>query len=104
MEPLKRFLYWLLDGTRGGPTRLRLLSILSKKPLNLRQLALAAGVDYSTAEHHIRLMEKHSIVDCMGSGYGRLYFVSEMPVVQEYVSQKTEGDGNENKGKKGRRI
>ena len=28
MEPVKRFLFWLLDGTRGGPTRVRLLAIL----------------------------------------------------------------------------
>jgi hypothetical protein len=42
MDPMKRLLYWLLEGTRGGPTRIQLLSLLSKRPMNLRQLALAA--------------------------------------------------------------
>lgn len=103
MEPVKRFLFWLLDGTRGAPTRMRLLALLNKKPLNLHQLAIASALDYSTVEHHIRLMEKHGIVDCMGTGYGRLYVISEIPYVQEYLSAKMKGDNNENKCKpKGR--
>ncbi|MDE1798407.1 MAG: winged helix-turn-helix transcriptional regulator [Candidatus Micrarchaeota archaeon] len=105
MEPVKRFLFWLLDGTRGAPTRMRLLALLSQKPLNLHQLAIASALDYSTVEHHIRLMEKHGIVDCMGEGYGRLYFVSEIPYVQQFVAQKLKGDTDENKGKpKGRQA
>ncbi len=97
MEPVQRFLLWLLDGTRGGPTRLRLLAIMRKKPINLHQLSLASNLDYSTVEHHIRLMERHSIVDCMGEGYGRQYFVSEIPVVREFLAQKLKGDANEKK-------
>ena len=46
MDSMKRLLYWLLEGTRGGPTRIHLLSLLSKRPMNLRQLSLAAGFDY----------------------------------------------------------
>ncbi len=93
MEPIKRFLYWLLDGTRGGPTRVRLLSILSRRPMNLHQLALSAKLDYSTAEHHIRLLEKHSIVECTGAGYGKLYFVSDSPAIHDYIKEKLEGEG-----------
>ena len=93
MEPVKRFLFWLLDGTRGGPTRVRLLAILEKRPMNLRQLALSAELDYSTVEHHIRLMEKHSIVESVGSGYGCLYTVSDLPFVRDYVMEKIRGEG-----------
>lgn len=102
MEPIRRFLFWLLDGTRGGPMRIRLLGLLAAKPMNLRQLALAAGVDYSTVEHHIRLLEKHAIVECVGEGYGKLYMVSEEPLVRDYITQKNKGEGygTEGKGKK----
>ena len=92
MDSTKRYLFWLLEGTRGGPMRIRLLSILAKRPLNLRQLALAAKVDYSTVEHHIHLMEKHSIVESVGDGYGHLYSVCEEdPAVWEYVKEKIKG-------------
>lgn len=98
MEPVKRFLFWLLDGTRGGPTRVRLLAILAKRPMNLHQLALSAQLDYSTAAHHIKLMEKHSIVESMGTGYGCLYAVSDLPYVRDYVMEKIRGEGyGENK-------
>ena len=93
MDSTKRFLFWLLDGTRGGPTRVRLLAILAKRPLNLRQLALAARLDYSTVEHHIRLLEKHAIVESVGSGYGRLYALSDAPDTRGYVSEKIRGEG-----------
>ena len=91
MEPLKRFLFWLLDGTRGGPTRAKLLSILATKPMNLHRLSIASGFDYSTIEHHIKLLEKHSIVECTGTGYGRVYFINESPLVEEYLNKKLEG-------------
>lgn len=78
MEPTKRLLFWLLEGTKGGPTRIQLLSILAKKPMNMRQLALAAKLDYKTVEHHVRLLEKNLIVERMGDGYGQVYFISDM--------------------------
>ncbi len=93
MDSTKRFLFWLLDGTRGGPTRVRLLAILAKRPLNLRQLALAAHLDYSTVEHHIRLLEKHAIVESVGLGYGRLYALSDAPDTLGYVREKIRGEG-----------
>jgi DNA-binding transcriptional ArsR family regulator len=93
MDTAKRFLFWLLDGTRGGPTRLRILLILSKKPMNLRQLSLAAGLDYSTVEHHIRLLEKHAIVESVGSGYGRLYAICNEPEIKAYIAEKIRGEG-----------
>ena len=96
MDSTRRFLFWLLEGTRGGPTRVRLLAILAKRPLNLHQLALAAKLDYSTAEHHIRLMQKHSIVESVGSGYGCLYTLSDLPIVHDYVMEKIRGEDYEN--------
>ncbi|MCX6777103.1 MAG: winged helix-turn-helix domain-containing protein [Candidatus Micrarchaeota archaeon] len=105
MEPTKRLLFWLLEGTKGGPTRIQLLSLLAKKPMNMRQLALAANLDYKTVEHHVRLMEKNLIIERMGSGYGKMYFVSDMVLGEKDIMGKIRGDGYERKkaGKKQRR-
>jgi len=106
MEPTKRLLFWLLEGTKGGPTRIQLLSLLAKKPMNMRQLALAANLDYKTVEHHVRLLEKNLIIEPMGSGYGKMYFVSDLLVGDKDVMSKIRGDGYERKksaGKKQRR-
>lgn len=94
MEPNRRFLHWLLEGTRGGPTRVRLLHLLFKKPMNLRQLALAAGLDYSTVEHHVRLLERHSILASDGPGYGRVYSIDDWQV-RGYLDEPFKGEIDE---------
>ncbi len=42
---LKRLLWYLLGGTRGGPTRAEILKTLRDRPLNANQLAEALRVD-----------------------------------------------------------
>ncbi|MBU0586417.1 winged helix-turn-helix domain-containing protein [Candidatus Micrarchaeota archaeon] len=78
MESMKRLLFWLLEGSKGGPTRIALLRLLFKKPMNMRRLSLAAKLDYKTTEHHVELMRKNSILECAGNGYGKVYFISEI--------------------------
>ena len=77
MDTIKRIVFWLLEGTRGGNTRVQLLSLLIEKPRNLNQLASASGFDYKTVEHHIRLLEKNQIIESGGVGYGKVYFISD---------------------------
>lgn len=103
MEPTERLLFWLLEGTKGGPTRIQLLSLLAKKPMNMRQLSLAARLDYKTVEHHIRLLEKNLIIDCVGSGYGKMYFVSDAVLREKGIMSRIRGDGYERKGEKSRK-
>jgi DNA-binding transcriptional ArsR family regulator len=101
MEQTKRLLFWLLEGTKGGPTRIQLLSLLAKKPMNMRQLALAANLDYKTVEHHIRLLEKNLIVEPMGAGYGKMYFISDMLLEEKEFMSRIRGGGYE--GEKSRK-
>jgi DNA-binding transcriptional ArsR family regulator len=105
MEQTKRLLFWLLEGTKGGPTRIQLLSLLAKKPMNMRQLALAATLDYKTVEHHVRLLEKNLIVEPMGSGYGKMYFISDLLLGEKEFMGKIRGDKYEGKNasKRGRK-
>lgn len=102
MEPTKRLLFWLLEGTKGGPTRIQLLSLLAKKPMNMRQLALAADLDYKTVEHHVRLLEKNLIIEPMGSGYGKMYIVSDLLLGEKEFAGKIRGDVYERKKSKKR--
>ena len=97
MDPMKRLLYWLLEGTKGGPTRVQLLSILSKKPMNMRQLALAAKLDYKTVEHHVELLMKNSVLEHSGNGYGQVYFISDIATAQDGFGNLIKG------GKDGKR-
>lgn len=103
MEPTKRLLFWLLEGTKGGPTRIQLLSLLVKKPMNLNQLSKAAGLDYKTVEHHVQVLEKNLIIEPMGSRYGKMYFVSDLLLGEKEFMDKIRGgkhEGKENTGKK----
>lgn len=83
MDAMKRLLFWLLHGTRGGPTRIALLSLLADRPMNLRQLSLAAGLDYKTVEHHIHILLKNSVVESSGNGYGKVYFISDAAMAEK---------------------
>jgi DNA-binding transcriptional ArsR family regulator len=97
MDPTKRLLFWLLEGTKGGPTRIQLLSLLAKKPMNMRQLAIAASLDYKTVEHHVRLLEKNLIIETMGSGYGKMYFISDVLLGEKEFMDKIRGEWYERK-------
>ncbi|MDD5317441.1 MAG: winged helix-turn-helix domain-containing protein [Candidatus ainarchaeum sp.] len=100
MEPMKRLLYWLLEGTKGGPTRIQLLSILLRKPMNLNRLAREAKLDYKTVEHHVQMLAKNSILESEGGDYGRVYFVSESVLSQPGFMGILKGDKNGKKGKR----
>lgn len=73
---MKRLLWWLLAGTRGGEMRARIISLLKERPYNANQLAQELGVDYKTVRHHLRVLLKNRIVVAKGERYGRLYFLS----------------------------
>ena len=94
MESMKRLLFWLLQGTKGGPTRIRLLKLIMKKPMNIRQLSMAAKLDYKTTEHHVKVMLKNSVLETAGNNYGRIFFISEL-VLTEKEFRKILGEKNE---------
>ena len=54
----KRLLWFVFTGTRGGLNRLKIISKLKEKPLNINQLAKEFGLDYKAIQHHIKVLEK----------------------------------------------
>lgn len=76
MANLKRVLWHLLGGTRGGPLRIRILQALVDRPYNTNQLSTLLGADYKTIQHHLRVLTENRVVEPRGAGYGATYFPS----------------------------
>jgi DNA-binding transcriptional ArsR family regulator len=75
---LKYLLGWLIAGTRGGPTRAKIIASLKETPQNANQLATLLKMDYKTMRHHIEVLEKNKIITSVGDRYGATYFLSQM--------------------------
>ena len=75
---LKYLLGWLIAGTRGGPTRAKIIIALKESPQNANQLATLLKMDYKTMQHHLEVLEKNKIITSVGERYGATYFLSQM--------------------------
>jgi DNA-binding transcriptional ArsR family regulator len=75
---LKYLLGWLIAGTRGGPTRAKIIEALKETPQNANQLATLLGMDYKTMRHHLDVLEKNRIITSVGERYGATYFLSQV--------------------------
>jgi DNA-binding transcriptional ArsR family regulator len=75
---LKYLLGWLIAGTRGGPTRAKIIEALKETPQNANQLATALKMDYKTMRHHLEVLEKNHIITSIGDRYGATYFISQI--------------------------
>jgi DNA-binding transcriptional ArsR family regulator len=74
---LKRSLFWLLIASRGGETRLKILSLLLRNPTNKNEISKALNVNYRTVTHHLTmLMENNIIIE--DKRYGGLVYVNSM--------------------------
>jgi len=75
-SPLKYLLGWLIAGTRGGVTRVRIIKALKETPQNANQLANLLKLDYRTIRHHLEVLQKNRIITSAGDRYGTTYFLS----------------------------
>lgn len=75
---LKYLLGWLIAGTRGGPTRAKIIESLKETPQNANQLATMLKMDYKTMRHHIEVLEKNKIITSVGDRYASTYFLSQI--------------------------
>jgi DNA-binding transcriptional ArsR family regulator len=78
VRTVKYLLGWLIAGTRGGPTRARIIETLKESPLNANQLATMLQMDYKTMRHHLEVLEKNKMLTSVGDRYGATYFLSQM--------------------------
>jgi DNA-binding transcriptional ArsR family regulator len=73
----KHLLLWLIEGSRGGVNRGRIIEAIKAEPLNANQLCNLLGVDYRTIRHHLDILEKNKLITAVGEHYGKVYFVSQ---------------------------
>ena len=73
---LRRLLWYLLGGTRGGENRARILRAIKERPRNLHQLATDLGMQYNLVQHHVGVLKRNSLVSAVGEHYGMTYFLA----------------------------
>jgi len=74
---LKRLLWYLFAGTRGGPSRAEIIKAIQNRPSNANQLAQILRVDYKTIQHHVRVLEENGLIVPSDRGtYGAVLFLT----------------------------
>jgi DNA-binding transcriptional ArsR family regulator len=102
---LKRLLWYLFAGTRGGPSRAEIIRSLQNRPSNANQLAQILGVDYKTIQHHVRVLEENGLVVPSDKGtYGAVLFLTPkmeeaLPILDEIWSRIGRRKINETKSR-----
>lgn len=90
---LKRLLWYLFAGTRGGPSRAEIIKALQERPCNANQLAQVLEVDYKTIQHHVRILEENGLIVPSDKGaYGAVLFLTPkmeeaLPILHEIWSR-----------------
>ena len=74
---MRKVLWWLIGGARGGRNRFRIIRTLENEPMNANQLASELDLDYKTIRHHLDLLVENDVVEPVGDGYGDVYFLTE---------------------------
>ncbi|WP_292000014.1 winged helix-turn-helix domain-containing protein [Caldivirga sp.] len=76
-KDVRRLLVWLLYASRGGETRLRILTLLKQNgQLNASQLARALKVNYRTVTYHLDILEAHNLIERIQTSHGIYYRLS----------------------------
>jgi hypothetical protein len=73
---LRRTLWFLLGGKRGGGNRARIIWTLRSTPSNMNQLAMTLDLQYKSIQHHIKILVGSSLVAPSGEGYGAVYLLT----------------------------
>ncbi|MFY9638129.1 MAG: winged helix-turn-helix domain-containing protein [Methanobacterium sp.] len=91
---MKRVLWYLIAGSRGGTNRARIIKALHDRPYNVNQLSLELDLDYKTIQHHIKVLLDHNILvnSSEEKKYGEMIFLSNRmeenyPIFLEILSK-----------------
>jgi DNA-binding transcriptional ArsR family regulator len=94
---MKRLLWWLIAGSRGGKNRARIIEALQDRPYNVNQLSVELDLDYKTVKHHIDVLTNHDIITSSEEKrYGSMYFLSnrmeeKYSIFQEILNKMKNG-------------
>ncbi|MBT5200762.1 MAG: winged helix-turn-helix transcriptional regulator [Thaumarchaeota archaeon] len=88
---VKRLLWFIFTGSRGGLNRLKIISKIRINPQNINQLAKEMNLDYKAIQHHIKVLEKNNLITKMGEKYGVAYFPSSFLEANMVTFEEIEG-------------
>lgn len=74
---MKKALWFLIAGSRGGPNRARIIRKLDDRPRNANQLAEELDVEYNTVRHHLEMLLEYDVIEAGEQEYGKLYFLTD---------------------------
>ena len=72
----KKLFWFMFAATRGGNSRIRIMSFLRDSPVNANRLSLELEMDYKGIQHHLKTLENNNLVTKVGNKYGITYFPS----------------------------
>ncbi|MFZ2071507.1 MAG: winged helix-turn-helix domain-containing protein [Halobacteriota archaeon] len=89
---MRRIIWWMIVGTKGGVNRARIIRALKDRPSNANQLTELVGLDYKTVRHHLKVLQDNKIITSAGERYGTVYFLSpgmekEYEVFKDYLDK-----------------
>ena len=68
----------IFTGMQGRYTRMKIIKCLVDEPSNVNQLSQKLDYDYKSIQRNVKILEENQIIERAGSGYGDLYFVSDL--------------------------
>ncbi len=98
---MRKVLWWLIGGSRGGRNRVRIIRALNDQPMNANQLATMLDLDYKTVRNHLDKLEENNVVTSMGDEYGKTYFLTDrmeqhLDILDEVIAKSDiEEEGND---------
>ncbi|MBI4162640.1 MAG: ArsR family transcriptional regulator [Candidatus Aenigmarchaeota archaeon] len=95
---LKRTLMLNIAGTRGGLVRLRILLLIKDRPHNTNELSRMLSMDYKSVQHHMRLLEKASLIMSSKKTYDNEYKLSTLLEANIDILKDLENMEKVNKG------
>lgn len=70
-------LWYVLASSRGGPSRVRIVRALERRPQNANQLAEELDLDYTTVRHHLDVLAENNVVTKSDNEYAAVYLFTE---------------------------
>jgi len=88
----RKYFHQIFTGMGGRFTRLKIISLISKTPMNAHKIANELQYDYTTIQYNIKVLEEHNLIkkndDNYGSPYHITYFLQENILSLEDVIKK----------------
>jgi len=73
---MRRYFGQIFTGMSGRFTRLKIISLLSKNPMNAHKISHELGYDYKTIQHNIKVLEEHDLIKKFDDTYGAPYHIT----------------------------